>query len=119
MSRLESQPNSNPDLPKSLAYILSPGKPTPGLGSFLRHYIAVFKSTGILTCFPSTTHFCLALGADSPCADVRGAGNLGLSARGFFIPFIVTHVSIRTTDTSSILLSTPSTAYSTLPYHSY
>ena len=27
------------------------------------------KSPGILTWFPSTTHFCLALGADSPCSD--------------------------------------------------
>ena len=44
-------------------------------------------------------------------------GNLGLSARGFFTPFIVTHVSIRTCDTSSKLLSSPSQAYTTLPYH--
>ena len=29
----------------------------------------LIKSPGILTCFPSTTHFCLALGADSPCSD--------------------------------------------------
>ena len=30
---------------------------------------------------------------------------------------IVTHVSIRTSDTSSMPLSTPSQAYGTLPYH--
>ncbi len=29
----------------------------------------LIKSPGILTWFPSTTHFCLALGADSPCSD--------------------------------------------------
>ena len=76
-------------------------------------------STGILTCFPSVTHLCLTLGADSPCDDYRGAGNLGLSACGFFARIIVTHVSIRTSDTSSNLLKSPSTAYRTLLYHSY
>ena len=55
----------------------------------------------MLTSFPSTTPFGLALGADLPCADERCAGTLGLSARGIFTPFIVTHVSIRTSDTSS------------------
>jgi hypothetical protein len=59
----------SPDLPKLSAYILSPGQPTPGRFSLLRHSIAVTSSTGILTCFPSTTPFGLALGADSPCAD--------------------------------------------------
>ena len=44
-------------------------------------------------------------------------GNLGLSARELFTPFIATHVSIRTSDISSILLKTPSQTYRTLPYH--
>ena len=79
---------------------------------------AIKQSTGILTCFPSTTHFCLALGADSPCADVRCAGNLRLSACRIFTCIIVTYVSIRTSDTSSMPLSTPSSAYRTLLYHS-
>ena len=74
-------------------------------------------STGILTCVPSTTLLSLALGADLPCADYRGAGNLGLPACGFFTRIIVTHVSIRTSDTSSNLLKSPSTAYRTLLYH--
>ena len=77
------------------------------------------EGTGILTCFPSTTHFCLALGADSPCADERCAGNLGLSAREPFTPFIATHVSIRTSDISSIPHRTPSQTYRTLSYHAY
>ena len=64
---------------------------------------------GILTLFPSTTLLSLALGADSPCSDERRAGNLGLTASGL----------IRTSDTSSMLLNTPSQAYRTLPYHSY
>ena len=59
----------SPDLPKLSAYILSPGQPTPGRFSLLRPLIAVTASTGILTSFPSTTPFGLALGADSPCAD--------------------------------------------------
>jgi hypothetical protein len=75
------------------------------------------RGAGILTCFPSTTPFGLALGADSPCADERCAGNLGLSARGLLTPLIVTHVSIRTSDTSSRPLDLPSQAYGTLPYH--
>ena len=72
---------------------------------------------GILTLFPSTTLLSLALGADSPCSDERRAGNLGLTASGLFTRFNVTHVSIRTSDTSSMLLNTPSQAYRTLPYH--
>ena len=58
-----------PDLPKKSAYHLKHGQPTPCWPSLLRPSIAVTRSTGILTRFPSTTHFCLALGADSPCAD--------------------------------------------------
>jgi hypothetical protein len=106
-----------PDLPKRSAYTLEPGRPTPGLPNLLRPHIASYFGTGILTCFPSTTHFCLALGADSPCADERCAGNLGLSAREPFTPFIATHVSIRTSDTSSMVHTTPSQAYRTLSYH--
>ncbi len=59
----------SPDLPKLSAYILSPGQPSPGRFSLLRPSIAVTPSTGILTSFPSTTPFGLALGADSPYAD--------------------------------------------------
>ena len=65
-SRLSIDP---PDLPKGSAYTLGPGQPTPGTPSLLRLSIAVTPGAGILTCFPSTTHFCLALGADLPCAD--------------------------------------------------
>src|SRR5580658_3874896 len=75
-------------------------------------------SAGILTCFPSVTLLSLTLGADSPCVDYRRAGNLGLSACGFFSRIIVTHVSIRTSDISSNLLKSPSQTYRTLLYHS-
>src|SRR5690606_37443003 len=61
------------DLPAPPAYRLSPGQPTPGTPSLLRPPIAVTRGAGILTSFPSTTPFGLALGADSPCADLRCA----------------------------------------------
>jgi hypothetical protein len=106
-----------PDLPKRSSYTLKPGHPTPGAPNLLRPHIASKAGTGILTCFPSTTHFCLALGADSPCADERCAGNLGLTASGPFTRFNATHVSIRTSDTSSNPHRSPSQAYGTLSYH--
>ena len=53
-----------PDLPKISAYHLKLGQPTPSWPSLLRPSIAVTRSTGILTCFPSTTLFSLALGTD-------------------------------------------------------
>ena len=101
------------------AYTLKPGHPTPGRPNLLRPPIALCIGTGILTRFPSTTPFGLALGADSPCADERCAGNLGLSASGPFTRFIATHVSIRTSDTSSSPLEPPSQTYRTLPYHAH
>ena len=109
--------NSSPDLPKEHTYTLKPEQPISGWPSLLRPPIAISSSTGILTGFPSTTHFCLILGADSPCADERCAGNLGLSARRIFTFFIVTHVSIRTSDISSKPHGSPSQTYGTLPYH--
>ena len=108
---------SRPDLPRQHDFTLEPGRPTPGLHNLLRPHIALNNGTGILTSFPSATAFALTLGADSPYADERCVGNLGLSARVLFTPFIATHVSIRTSDTSSVLLNTPSQAYRTLSYH--
>ena len=106
-----------PDLPGAHAYTLSPGHPTPGPPNFLRPPIASTIGAGILTRFPSATTFVLTLGADSPSADERGGGNLGLSASEPFTRFIATHVSIRTSDTSSMPYDTPSPAYGTLSYH--
>jgi hypothetical protein len=103
-------------LPTGPTYTLEPGHPTPGLHNLLRPPIASDCGTGILTCFPSTTPFGLALGTDSPCADERCAGNLGLTASGLFTRFIATHVSIRTSDTSSNPYESPSQAYGTLSY---
>ena len=53
-----------PDLPKTSAYTLFPEQPMSGMSSLLRPPIAVIQSTGILTRFPSTTPFGLALGTD-------------------------------------------------------
>ena len=94
-----------------------PAIPTAGQPSAIRPPIASYDGAGILTCFPSATHLCLALGADSLYADERCVENLALTARGLFTPFNATHVSIRTSDTSSILYKTPSQAYRTLSYH--
>ncbi len=60
---------SEPDLPNSPTYALEPRQPSRGPPSLLRPPIAVISSTGILTRFPSTTPFGLALGADLPCPD--------------------------------------------------
>ncbi len=60
---------SVPDLPKTPDYTLEPGQPSPGPPSLLRPPIAIVRSTGILTRFPSTTLFSLALGVDLPCPD--------------------------------------------------
>ena len=106
-----------PDLPGAPPYAVKPGLPIPGRCSLLRPPFAAAVSTGLLTGFPSTTPFGLALGADSPCVDCRCAGTLGLAACGVFTRMIVTHVSIRASDTSRLLYSSPSQAYGTLPYH--
>ena len=109
--------NKRADLPTLSTYRLKQAIPTACQHNLLRPHIAFESSTGILTRFPSTTHLCLALGADSPYADERCVGNLGLSASGLFTRFIATHVNIRTSDTSSTLYNAPSSAYRTLPYH--
>ena len=113
-SRLDVDP---PDLPKGSIYSLKPGRPTPGLPNLLRPPIAFIRGIGILTDFPSATLLSLALGADSPCVDERCAGNLGLSACGPFTRIIATHVSIRTSDISSKVHTSPSQTYRTLSYH--
>ena len=68
-SLLHLSVNEKPDLPSLSAYMHIPGLPTPGSPSLLRPPFALIQSPGILTWFPSTTRFRLALGADSPCSD--------------------------------------------------
>ena len=74
----------DPDFPGSPPYVVEPARPIAGWLSLLRPPIAVRVSTGLLTGFPSTTPFGLALGADSPCADGHGARNpWACGVRGF------------------------------------
>jgi hypothetical protein len=75
---------ARPDLPGCAPYVIEPALPIAGWCSLLRPPIAVSVSTGLLTGFPSTTPFGLALGADSPCADCRCARNpWACGVRGF------------------------------------
>src|SRR6185437_5992523 len=74
------------DFPTLNAYLLSPGLPTPGTPTLLRHSIAITSGSGILTRFPSTTRFRLALGTDSPCADERCARKPWAFGVGAFHP---------------------------------
>ena len=60
--------NDPPDLPGGSPYTLKLAT-NARWTSLLRHPIAVMPGTGMLTCFPSTTPFGLALGTDSPCSD--------------------------------------------------
>ncbi len=66
----------------------------------MRHPIEINRSTGILTSFPSTTHFCLVLGADSPWEDYLYPGTLRLSAGRDLTFLFVTHACILTCDIS-------------------
>ena len=49
--------------------------------------VLIYDSTGISTCYPSTTHFCLALGPDLPRADQLYPGILGYSAKRILTSF--------------------------------
>ena len=66
-----------------------PDRPVPRLRRAFRSRLALspcvptvllYHSTGISTCYPSTTSFDLALGPDLPRADQLYSGNLGYSA---------------------------------------
>ena len=71
---------------------------TTSITYVLRHFQA---GHGILTMFPSTTAFALALGADLPYVVYHCVGNLGFSAERPSTSLFVTYVSILTSDTSS------------------
>ena len=55
---------SVPDLPKTPAYSLKLGYPSPSAATLLHPRITPHRSTGILTCHPSITPFGLTLGTD-------------------------------------------------------
>ena len=66
------------------------------------------SGTGILTCFPSTTPFGLALGPDLPWEDEPSPGNLRFTARWILTIFIATHASILTSQQSRPPYGNPS-----------
>ena len=61
--------------------------------------------TGMLTCYPSTTPFGLALGPDYPSADEPAGGTLRVSVHG-----ILTHVFATQADILTSMQSTPAHA---------
>ena len=108
--------SEEPDLPDSSAYMLSPGQPAPGSPSLLRPPIAITSGTGILTRFPSTTLFSLALGPDLPSADEPSGGNLGFSGYRILTYIFVTQADILTSASSISAYANTSTYNRTLPY---
>ena len=68
------------DLPTTLLLRLYQGSHTWPTLSTCVPTVLFTHSTGISTCCPSTTHFCLALGPDLPRADQLYPGNLRYSA---------------------------------------
>jgi len=67
----------------------------------MRHPISPLSGTGILTSFPSTTPFSLALGTDLPWEDCLNPGNLRLSADRNLTCLFVTHACILTSHSST------------------
>ena len=63
-----------------ISYLACPGIPFPVVLSLCVPTVLSYCSTGISTCYPSTTSFDLALGPDLPRADQLYSGNLGYSA---------------------------------------
>ena len=62
------------------SYLACPGIPFPVVLSLCVPTVLLYCSTGISTCYPSTTSFDLALGPDLPRADQLYSGNLRYSA---------------------------------------
>ena len=69
-------------------YFACPGFCPPGFGFSLRvPTVLIICSTGICTCYPSTTSFDLALGPDLPWVDQLYSGNLRYSAKRILTSF--------------------------------
>ena len=108
-----------PDLPGKPAYTLKPGQPSPGQHSLLRPPLRSNTKYRNINLFPIDYAFRPRLRGRLTLPRLTLDRNLGLPASGLFTRFIVTHVSIRTSDTSSRPYDPPSQAYRTLPYHSH
>ena len=66
----------------------------------MRLALEINKGSGLLTRFPSTTTFVLALGADLPWADCLYPGNLSFTADGDLTHLCVTYACILSSTTS-------------------
>jgi hypothetical protein len=73
-------------------------------------------STGILTCFPSTTPFGLALGPDSPPMDEPSGGTLRFPGNWILTNLFVTQADILTCAASTHTYVRASPNSTTLPY---
>ena len=73
------------------------------------------SGTGILTRFPSTTPFGLALGPDLPWEDEPCPGTLRLTARWILTTFIATHAGILTSQQSRPPYGNPSIHWESSP----
>ncbi len=93
---------------------LAPGFPFPVASA--RHVPAVLSpcSTGISTCCPSATHFCLALGPDLPGADQLYPGILGYSA-GRILTFLSLLIPAFSLLKSPLLLAVQLRPFKTAP----
>ena len=71
--------------------------------------VLLYSSTGISTCYPSTTHFCLALGPDLPRADQLYPGNLRYSAWRILTSISLLIPAFSLLNTPLLLIGTAST----------
>ena len=74
-------------------------------------------STGISTCYPSTTSFDLALGPDLPRADQLYSGNLGYSAGRILTVLSLLIPAFSLLNTPQLLIGTASPQLRMLLYH--
>ena len=105
-----------------------PDRPVPRLRRAFRSRLALspcvptvllYHSTGISTCYPSTTSFDLALGPDLPSADQLYAGNLRYSAGRIltFLSLLIPAFSLLIPPL--LLIGTASSVLRMLLYHSH
>ena len=90
--------------------------PNPAFFYLLRPSLPTKSSTGILTCFPSTTPFGLALGPDSPSMDEPSGGILRFTGHWILTNVCVTQADILTSASSTLTCINASPYSRTLPY---
>jgi len=100
-------------LPTQLDRVLQ----SPGTPSLLRHHITPRVKYRNINLFPIDYALQPRLRGRLTLLRTTSSRKPWTSGGGDFYPPLVTHVSIRTSDTSSMRLHTPSSAYRTLLYH--